>query len=274
MIGRAWGVRILLVGVVGLAAQGCNYAWVRKDQIREWEQAAARWKQKFDETDSYYQAQLQANKDLQAKLDAALKAQGDTGTTIAALREANQALAQKMEAEKQAYERRIKELEDKAAAGASGGPYRGRPTMRLAGSVLFDPGKAVLKDQGKRLLDELAPKLANVKGALLIAGHTDSQPIRVSGWDSNFQLSGARALAVLEYLAKKGVPEQKMHFAGFGQHQLVMRGGREDQEASRRVEVILLDADEDLGTIVAPRDVDAAPAPPSTGARPAEPPVK
>ena len=51
-----------------------------------------------------------------------------------------------------------------------------------------------------------------------IEGHTDTQPIKYSGWESNWELSSARALSVLHYLEEKVLPEEEcpeMRMASF-----------------------------------------------------------
>jgi len=112
----------------------------------------------------------------------------------------------------------------------------------LVGDVLFDPGKAEVKPGGQKVLREaVVPELKKSGLKIRVSGFTDSDPIKVSGWDSNLQLSGARAYAVLKYLKSQGIPEERMHFAGYGEFDLKKKpDGMEDQEASRRAEIILL----------------------------------
>lgn len=121
--------------------------------------------------------------------------------------------------------------------GAEGYGYR------LPGAMLFDSGKAELKTTAKSTLDKVVAELKKTDERIRVAGYTDSDPITASGWDSNFHLSGARALAVLNYLAEEGIPKQRMHFAGFGEYALIKGpDGKEDKEKSRRAEIWLLTA--------------------------------
>ena len=116
--------------------------------------------------------------------------------------------------------------------------------LRLAGSLLFRSGKATLTDRGKKALAEIAKTLIKEKNVRIrVSGFTDSVPIKASGWKSNFQLSGARALAVLDCLTKLGVPAGRMHFSGYGEHALLPQGsaaGKESKAKSRRAEILLL----------------------------------
>ena len=72
----------------------------------------------------------------------------------------------------------------------------------ILGSILFDPGSSTLSASGSKILDELATSLkASYPGhELSIEGHTDDQPIKESGWRSNWELGAARALTVLHYM--------------------------------------------------------------------------
>ncbi len=97
----------------------------------------------------------------------------------------------------------------------------------LQSEVLFPLGSAELEDIGEEKLDRLAkiildiskkiPK--NTHWILRIDGHTDQHPIHTSQFPSNWELSIARALCVLKYLEKKGLPSKNLVAAGFGEHQ-------------------------------------------------------
>jgi len=275
-----WAGSVVLFGVVALLAQGCNYAWVKKSHLRDLEQAAAKWKEKYDELDSYYQAQITLNATLTEERDKAKKDLAEAQKSIEMLRAINQKLADQRDVAeiRKLYEKRVQELTARIqdltrkleGYGTPTTVYLG-PTRTVAGDVLFDAGKAVIKPAGKKALDKIVPDLKKTRGQILIAGHTDSDPIKVSGWDSNLHLSGRRALAVLEYLKKKGIPEERMHFAGFGAHHVIKRGGREDKAASRRVEIILL-GQKGVASPPRPEKGSTAPAPEKPPTK--EPPVK
>jgi len=75
-----------------------------------------------------------------------------------------------------------------------------------------------------------------------IEGHTDNQPIQYSGWKSNWELSAARALSVLHYLAdEKGVAPVRLSAIGYGENQPVASNDtKEGRKENRRVEVVIL----------------------------------
>jgi len=92
-------------------------------------------------------------------------------------------------------------------------------TVTLPDAILFDAGKAVLKDSSKATLDKVAAVLKKDYGGceIRVEGHTDADPIKKSEWKDNWELSCERALAVVRYLVSKGADEKKVYAAGFGQ---------------------------------------------------------
>jgi chemotaxis protein MotB len=128
-----------------------------------------------------------------------------------------------------------------------------RPDIKIVGDrfvfqseVLFPSGSATLEDSGKDQLRKLAQTLkqisaeipANVNWVLRVDGHTDSRPIHTAEFPSNWELSTARATAVLRYLIEQGVPANRLAAAGFGEFQPV-DSGTDDQSLAhnRRIEL-------------------------------------
>ncbi len=122
-----------------------------------------------------------------------------------------------------------------------------RPEFRIVGDrfvipseVLFDVGQANLNASGLPELDKLAAVLLDtareippdVAWVLRIDGHTDRRPIQSAQFASNWELSSARAIAVVKYLATRGIPEQRLLAAGFAEFQPIDRG--DSDEAFRR----------------------------------------
>jgi chemotaxis protein MotB len=75
-----------------------------------------------------------------------------------------------------------------------------------------------------------------------IEGHTDNQPIKYSGWKSNWELSMARATSVLHYLVdKKGLAPQRVAATGYGEYRPVATNDTEEgRRLNRRVEIVIL----------------------------------
>lgn len=120
----------------------------------------------------------------------------------------------------------------------------------LPSELLFASGSARLGPSGRQELDKLARVLLDVvekipediDWILRIDGHTDRIPINTPTFPSNWELSTARAVAVVRYLAEQGVPEGRMAAAGFGEFFPVAEGSSEDAlRNNRRIELKLTD---------------------------------
>jgi chemotaxis protein MotB len=120
----------------------------------------------------------------------------------------------------------------------------------LPSELLFASGSARLGEEGKQELDKLAGVLldvvetipADLEWILRIDGHTDLIPINTPQFPSNWELSTARAVAVVRYLADQGVPQNRMVAAGFGEFFPVANGTTpEALQENRRIEIKLTD---------------------------------
>ncbi|HWN49528.1 MAG TPA: peptidoglycan -binding protein [Xanthobacteraceae bacterium] len=109
-----------------------------------------------------------------------------------------------------------------------------RPDIRVVGDrfvfqseLFFDSGSAILNQEGRSELDKLAVALLDLEKqippeiawVLRVDGHTDIRPIVTSQFPSNWALSAARAISVVQYLIAKGVSPQRLVAAGFGEFQ-------------------------------------------------------
>ena len=132
-----------------------------------------------------------------------------------------------------------------------------RPDIKIVGDrfvfqseVFFDTGQAVLKPEGRQELDGLASALldiekkipADIAWVLRVDGHTDIRPITGGQFRSNWDLSAARAISVVQYLISKGIPPQRLAAAGFGEFQPIDTATTEDAFGrNRRIEIRLTD---------------------------------
>lgn len=93
--------------------------------------------------------------------------------------------------------------------------------------VLFDQGSADIRPQGKtqlqtfgKTLQEISTRIPkDVAWILRIDGHTDKLPIKNTQFPSNWELSSARAISVVKFLASEGISPNNLVAAGFGEHQ-------------------------------------------------------
>jgi len=115
--------------------------------------------------------------------------------------------------------------------------------ITLANNILFDSGRAKIKQNAYQVLDKIADviKTKAAEKNIGIEGHTDNVPIKYSGWKSNRELSTARANNVYHYLMKKGVRPARLTTMGYGEFQPVASNNSEKGRAkNRRVEIVIL----------------------------------
>lgn len=114
-------------------------------------------------------------------------------------------------------------------------------TIRLMGETAFDSGKADIKAQMVPLLLKIGGVLADGKGEVIIAGHTDNVPVYGGPYGSNLKLSIARAATVAEFLlAKSAIPASRVSTMGFGKYRPIETNDTDEgRKRNRRVEIIL-----------------------------------
>lgn len=116
--------------------------------------------------------------------------------------------------------------------------------ITFVADVLFDSGKAKIRPESYAALDKVVRVLQENVPQLNIGieGHTDNEPIRHSGWKSNWELSTARALSVLHYLVdEKGISPERVSALGYGEFQPVASNdSKEGRRLNRRVEIVIL----------------------------------
>ncbi len=124
-------------------------------------------------------------------------------------------------------------------------PVPGGAMLAIPGEVLFRSGKAELRSEAQRVLDQVAQVVNSEYPTreVLVFGHTDNVPIKKSGWKDNYELSAQRALAVVRYLQSRGVSPGRMVAGGCGEHRpTVPNESATSQAKNRRVEIFVLEA--------------------------------
>ncbi len=129
------------------------------------------------------------------------------------------------------------------ALGVSHGLRDGNMVYTVPTEVTFASGKADLSSGGKRALQAVADRLLRdyPENEYWVEGHTDSDPIKKSDFDSNRELSLARAMAVLHFLVEDaGVHDGQCVVAGWGEYRPVASNDSAANKArNRRVEIIV-----------------------------------
>lgn len=134
---------------------------------------------------------------------------------------------------------------------------RGLVVSIVSDQVLFTPGSAVLRPEGRAVLDGLAPVLLQLPNHVAIEGHTDSRPIATARFPSNWELSTARATSVLRYFVDAyGFPADRLTASGYAeQRPMGDNATAEGRAKNRRVDIAVLSTVE-LDTEIVPAGGD------------------
>jgi len=209
------------------------------------------------------------------QLEEVLKAKSDTfSMTIAEFRQKNSeleagnsrlkedikklkeeiALLQKVKEEKvkevsSTYEQLLSNMKNEIAQGqVTISELRGKLTVNMEAAILFDSGKADVKQDGLTILDKMVETLKGVTDkAIRIEGHTDN--VQITGgltriFPTNWELSAARAINVTRYLQQQGIDPLNLSAAAFAEHKPVADNNtREGKAKNRRIEITLVAKD-------------------------------
>jgi len=118
---------------------------------------------------------------------------------------------------------------------------RGLKIRLVTDGLLFDSGSAIVKPGALATLERIGRIIAQeATHPVQVEGHTDDRPIQTSQYPSNWQLSGARAAAVVQQLGGAGVSGKRMSLAGYAdEHPIAGNATPAGRAANRRVEIIL-----------------------------------
>jgi chemotaxis protein MotB len=181
------------------------------------------------------------NRELQAKYgEAANQPKSDPGQVNALQGEIAARDAKIAELEQQLRAPTTGQAPDPQLAGieTSFDQATGNMTVNIPGDVLFDAGRASLKDSAKSTLNKIAGAIKKEYAGkhVFVDGHTDPDPItKTKGmWQDNLDLSAERARAVAKYLTGQGIDQRNVDARAFGSTQ-----PKKTKESSRRVEIVV-----------------------------------
>ena len=107
--------------------------------------------------------------------------------------------------------------------------------------MLFDEGSAIIKADSKQTLDILAGELKKNDKQIQIEGHSDNLPIKSEKYPSNWELSSARAINILNYLMSKGVDKTRLSAIGYADNKPVAQNDTEEgRSKNRRVDIVII----------------------------------
>ncbi|MDH3592654.1 MAG: OmpA family protein, partial [Planctomycetota bacterium] len=137
----------------------------------------------------------------------------------------------------------LEDLRDRVGPGARVVKNaNGGATIVLASDITFRAGRADLNRNAESTLGRVVRALQETPGIarVRIEGHTDSDPIKKSGWSSNEELSLERAKRVRMYLVSKGLIEDNLSVAGHGSSRPIAPNNDANGKAkNRRVEIVV-----------------------------------
>lgn len=118
---------------------------------------------------------------------------------------------------------------------------RGLVVQLLTDDVFFDSGQALLKPGSLALLGQMGRLIRDERDhPLVVEGYTDSQPIATGQYPSNWELSGARAAAVVRQFGAAGIHSSRMSLSGYAQqHPIDTNSTQTGRARNRRVEIVL-----------------------------------
>jgi chemotaxis protein MotB len=118
---------------------------------------------------------------------------------------------------------------------------RGLVVTVVTDQVLFGSGSAGLVGDGPRLLAVVGQALRGIDNPVMVEGHTDSIPINTAAFPSNWELSTARAGAVVRFFQEQvGIPASRLQATGWGDQRPVdTNATNEGRARNRRVEVVV-----------------------------------
>jgi chemotaxis protein MotB len=119
--------------------------------------------------------------------------------------------------------------------------------------VLFKSGKAELTPEAFKMIDKIAAIIKDLHYPIQVNGFTDNTPIHNAQFSSNWDLSAARAMAVVKRFVASGIDPTLLVGAGYGKyHPVASNGTPEGKAMNRRVSIVVVSAVEDHGILKIP----------------------
>jgi len=121
--------------------------------------------------------------------------------------------------------------------------YKTKTIINIDNSILFDSGQAMLKKKVRKSLVKIARAINKYpENNIQIEGHTDNVPIHTERFPSNWELSSARALAVLRFFVDQtDMDPRKLSAVGYGEyHPLAPNDTKDNKRMNRRVDIVIL----------------------------------
>ena len=112
--------------------------------------------------------------------------------------------------------------------------------LTLEMPFFFKSGSAEMDKKAEVELESLVESIKRFPSDVIVEGHTDNMPISGGRYASNWELSVARAVKVIDFLVSRGVPEEKLVAGGYGEyHPAHPNDTRANRALNRRIEITI-----------------------------------
>ncbi len=124
-------------------------------------------------------------------------------------------------------------------------------------AAVFPSGEDVVSAEAYSSLEKVAAAIGKIPNPVRLEGHTDSRPISTTRFRSNWELSAARSIALMEILSTHyGVPRERLSIAGYADTAPVATNDTEEGRAlNRRADIVILN---EQGIVAEPPKVEEA----------------
>jgi chemotaxis protein MotB len=210
---------LVLIGVAGL------YATQQKTELEKTREEMQALRKTAEETNAQAERLLSGLEESKGRIELLMKEKEEVA-------QAQKNLENQMRAALESKDVTISELQ-------------GKLTVNILDRILFDSGEAILKPDGQAVLDDIAKVLSNYPNRQIqVIGHTDNVPIRWNPrnpYQTNWELSAARAIAAVRYLSEKaGVDPRRLGAVGFGEfHPIADNNTPEGRAKNRRIALVV-----------------------------------
>ena len=240
-----------------LTAVGCGYSeeqmQARLDQIETLEGQLRDSREQSEQRESRLAAAEARNQELVDRLRALGEEveglESERGNLQSSLQETQRAL-EELRARERAQQERLatfRRMIERFRSMIDSGRLRvrivrNRMLIELSENILFDSGRADLRDEGEVALSEIVQVLNSIPNRQFqVAGHTDNIPMRSSRFQSNWELSTARAVNVARFMIDQGLNAERISAAGYAETQPVASNSTPEGRAqNRRIEIVLV----------------------------------
>jgi chemotaxis protein MotB len=162
----------------------------------------------------------------------------------------NKSARDQVELERQAKKQREEEAIKRLQLAVSEGRLAGKATIAVTDKTVkialnpesfFSIGSAKLNPGTINVLENLVGLIESFPNDIIIEGHTDPTPVRGGAYHSNWELSIARAVGVVDFFTSKGLDPKQLIAAGYGEfHPAYPNDSESNRARNRRIEITLV----------------------------------